>query len=91
MTHAIRLFHIRIDLDLHGSSSHISHISLKYYDLSLIDCMLELKIVHCRSYHPVSYTHLDVYKRQILLHGNIRIIFHKQRLLFVPECTLVLC
>ena len=53
MTHAIRLFHIRIDLDLHGSSSHISHISLKYYDLSLIDRMLELKIVHCRSYHPI--------------------------------------
>ena len=29
--------------------------------------------------------------RGILLHGKIRMIFHKQRLLFVPESTLVLC
>ena len=52
---------------------------------------------HCSNFHrtvtgTVQHRHLQLSLiRHILLHGNIRMIFHKQRLLFVPESTLVLC
>ena len=52
---------------------------------------------HCSIFHrtvtgTVQHRHLQLSLiRHILLHGNIRMIFHKQRLLFVPESTLVLC